>query len=223
MEGSRWAIHKVEVRCPCGVSFENADKYLRHKRFCTRHRENTSVGSKPSGASQRAPIAPAEASFTIASQEPRAFFSSQSSKSSCTVRNQSPGCSARRHQMRKNLALSYPGLIQSWTPDVGSISSAARHPTSLPRSANNVDCACGRAFAKQAVLDMDLQTSKIHRAERIYQAKELITSTPTVVQAATHTASSRSSPRFGLRSLLFSMIRHLHNSAVEHYGEMGGL
>lgn len=60
MEGFPWEIHKVEVRCPCGSSFEDADTYLRHRGFCTNHEEETSIGSKSSGARRRAPIAPAK-------------------------------------------------------------------------------------------------------------------------------------------------------------------
>jgi len=162
MEGFPATIHKVEVRCPCGTSFENADTYLRHKGFCTNHGEETSIGSKPSGASRRAPIAPAKASITAPSLEPKVFCFSQSSKSPRIVRNHRLGCSARKQQMNTHSTLSYPGLIQGRTSDAGSMSSTVEHPIPPPGTAKNIDCACGRTFAKQAALEMHLRTSKVH-------------------------------------------------------------
>ncbi|KAH6622466.1 hypothetical protein C7974DRAFT_398342 [Boeremia exigua] len=184
MEGYPWTIHRVEVRCPCGIRFGSVNEYLQHKEICTRHQEDTIIGSNPPSARRRAPIAPAEASFTTASQEPRAFFSNPSSKSSHKVGITSPGCSSRRQRTKSSLALSSPALIQDRTADVGFMPSVAGHSISPPRSMAKIHCVCGRDFAKQAALDMHLQTSKIHHAG------ELKLSTPKAVQPATQTAHS---------------------------------
>lgn len=197
MGGYLWTVHKVEVRCPCGTSFENADTYLRHKRLCINHKEEMSTRSRPSGTSRKAPIAPiapAENSITAPSSQPMAFRSSQSSRNPRTARNKKHGFSARRQQMDTHSALSYPCPTKGLNSDTGLISPAVKHPVSLAESTNKIDCVCGRTFAKQGALDMHLRTSKAHQAGKIHSAVEYISLTPNTAQMKTLTAPSPPNP-----------------------------
>jgi hypothetical protein len=67
MADSAGRISTLQVRCPCGKSFENADSYLEHKRLCAIHQEGGNVISMTPSSNRRAATVPARASVPVSS------------------------------------------------------------------------------------------------------------------------------------------------------------
>jgi hypothetical protein len=180
MDGYPWTIHKSEVRCPCGSRFENAEMYLRHKVSCMKQQEETSIRSQLSGARRKAPPGSTKAPMPAPSLEFKAFHPNKPSKSLHTIRSESVSFSARKQQPVDTRSTFSPGIL-----DVGFESLSIQDPISPSAYTKRIHCACGRTFAEQAALNMHLQTSKAHRAQRIQPGEGFISLTSDLVQPAT--------------------------------------
>ncbi|KAH5120139.1 hypothetical protein HBI88_138170 [Parastagonospora nodorum] len=156
-------IVRLEVRCPCGTSYEDADTYLQHRRYCNLHtgQENMPVASSHSKREPSkivaslldsgSPLKPVGCSCGRTFKNQRALHQHTSSSA---VHKKEP-------ELRSDPVA--PDQLVKSNPDTPlTTATRALAPTTASTS-NNIQCACGKSFTNAKKLQNHLRHSKTHR------------------------------------------------------------
>jgi hypothetical protein len=165
-------ISTLQVRCPCGKSFENADSYLEHKRLCAIHQGADNSISMTPGSNRRAATVPVRASVPASSPEKILCPCGQRFTTEKKLENHLRYSKA--HQAGKPRARFTPkGTTSVSVPIMASLSSPSSISPALGPvlgtisfpAASLIPFTCGRAFGTQQVLDL-------HKCDSLYQGRQ---------------------------------------------------
>jgi hypothetical protein len=169
MADSAGRISTLQVRCPCGKSFENADSYLEHKRLCAIHQEGGNVISMTPSSNRRAATVPARASVPASSPKKILCPCGQSFTTEKKLENHLRY--SKTHQAEKLRTRFTPKgttpvseQIMAPLPFLTSISPAlGLVPGTISCSvASFLPYTCGKTFETQRLLDLHKRDSLYH-------------------------------------------------------------
>jgi hypothetical protein len=165
-------ISTLQVLCPCGKSFKNAEAYLGHKRLCATHQEGENNIFMTPSSNRRAATVPARASVPASTPKKILCPCGQRFKTERKLENHLR--SSKTHQAgkprtgftpRSTTSVSVPitashSSTTSISPALGPV------PGTISSSvASLIPCTCGQAFETQRVLDLHKRDSPYHKRQ----------------------------------------------------------
>ncbi|CAI6332551.1 unnamed protein product [Periconia digitata] len=159
-------ITKLEVRCACGTSCENAEAYFRHKSLCGTHQKkkflHTTPSSKPSST-----LGPARASISDSYPETVACWCGRTFKNRRSLRQHGYYCAVYKQQTNANSTPSDPARVLELNsnPNTAPAPEKSYNPTAQ-FAAKKIQCPCGQSFANEKALSRHQRYSKTHQVGR---------------------------------------------------------
>ena len=177
-------IPTLKVRCACGKSCQNAEKYFQHKLVCGIH-QKTNVPSASSDPSQALELNSGAASMLAAEERPIPSAEFTAKKTQCPCGRSFTSEKAlnkhlrysKTHQLGKPVLPSaskgkIPGLVPFMVPHSPATSvhpASDPVPGTIPSSvlslASLFTCTCGHVFESQRTMDIHKRDSLTHKRQ----------------------------------------------------------